>query len=204
MTRALVALSVVALGTPALAADVYEQGAFKLEASGFYKPSLTLYAMQPSLVDATKSLQAAIDDARTLVPPELASELPSSMTLPAAVGLSTHTLRLQARAAWTEKLDLEVAWQLGAVIASHPAFAGTGSSGFLGSTLVTAHGPPGRLHSVSARPRRVQAAAQPRPPGGDLAHRARHRGRRSPGHLVGHGPAVEPHRPDEPFRAHRP
>jgi hypothetical protein len=138
MSRALAALLVAALGTPVLAADIYEQGSFKLEASGFYKPALTLYAMQPSLVEATKSLQAAIDEARTLVPPEVGTALPASMTLPGSVGLSTHTLRLQARAAWTEKLDLEVAWQLGAVIASNPAFAGTGSSGFLGSPLVTA------------------------------------------------------------------
>lgn len=131
------ALATLLAATVGHAADVVEVGSFKVEASGFYKPYVSALVLQPGLVDGVNRLQTAIDEARTLLPPDLAAQLPPSVALPAVLGLSTQTARVQARATWGDRLELEAAWQLSGIISSSAAFAGNGGALF-GAAPVTA------------------------------------------------------------------
>jgi hypothetical protein len=118
------------LPAPAAAGVLASDGPWTLEASGFYKPALTGLVLQPSLVQGLASLQAALDQATPGGGRRLA--------VPAAAGLSTHTLRLGGKLLYGEALELEAAWQLTGLVASDPAFLSTGASSFLGASLVTA------------------------------------------------------------------
>jgi len=132
------ALAVALLGHTASAAELWKNGPWTLEGSGFYKPYVSWLRLQDSLVDGTLDLARAVDEARALVPPELAAQLPAMRPLPRQVGLTTHTLRLGGKVSWTDALELEAAWQAAVIIASDAAFAGAGSSSYLGASLITA------------------------------------------------------------------
>lgn len=124
-------------GAPALAAEVWKDGPWAVEASGFVKPYASWLRMQNSLHQGTEAMARAVEEARSLLPPDLAARLPATTALPLQVGVTTHTLRVGAKATWTDALELEVAWQAAFVVASSPAFAGAGSSTYLGASLVT-------------------------------------------------------------------
>jgi len=124
----------------ARAAEVWksEGGRWTVEMNGFYKPYLSWLRMQNSLFQGTAAMASAVDEARALLPPEVSAQVPAMSPLPLQVGLSTQTLRAGAKVSWTDALELEVAWQVAAVLASDAAFAGTGSSTYLGANLITA------------------------------------------------------------------
>jgi hypothetical protein len=92
---------------------------------------------QSSLVEGTKDLAGALDQAKAMVPPETAAQLPSLSGLPLQVGISTHTFRVGGKVSWTDALELEVAWQAAVILASDAAFAGAGGSSYLGAALIT-------------------------------------------------------------------
>lgn len=121
----------------ASAAEVWKSGDWSIDGSGFYKPYLSWLRFQDSLVEGTKDMAAALDEARALLPPETAAQLPALSGLPLQVGISSHTFRLGGKVSWTDALELEVAWQAAVILASAPAFAGAGGSSYLGATLVT-------------------------------------------------------------------
>jgi hypothetical protein len=113
---------------PGLGAELLKEGPWTVEVSGFYKPAVSLLLMQPSLVQGLGSLQAALAAAGSA----------QQLAVPAGGAVSTHTLRADGKLSWTDALELEVAWQLTGVVASDPAFVASGSSSYLGATLVTA------------------------------------------------------------------
>lgn len=114
-----------------------EDGSRSVELSGFLKPYSAWLLLPPGLVDATAELERVFDETRPLLPPEYAAELPDEVTLPAQVGMSTLTGRLQGRAVFLSALELEAAWQAALVVSSSSSFgAGTTQAGVLGSSLV--------------------------------------------------------------------
>jgi hypothetical protein len=124
--------------TSASAAEVWKSAdeAWLLEGSGFYKPYASWLVLPASLVSGTQALQSAVDGARLLVPPEQAAALPTGLAAPSQVGLVTNTLRLAGRLSWRDKLELTVAWQVAAIVASSASFAASSSSSYLGASLI--------------------------------------------------------------------
>ncbi|MFZ5446390.1 MAG: hypothetical protein ACOZQL_40760 [Myxococcota bacterium] len=114
--RPLVLLALCAL--PALAKEVArdEHGAV-LEASGFYKSLLSAVVLRPETVDATR---------------QQVSLLGLKTTVPEAGFTNAHLLRLASKFRFEDKVELDVAWQLQATLASDPLFA---ASSPLSSTI---------------------------------------------------------------------
>lgn len=135
------ALCAIVTLIPALAsaAEIWksQSESWLLEGTGFYKPYVSWLGLPSSLVEGTKAMQSAIDGARPLLPPAQAAALPSSFALPSNIGLTTSTVRASLKLSFQSKLELDVAYQLAAVIASSPQFAAAGSSNLLGAQLVT-------------------------------------------------------------------
>ena len=138
MSRWRAGLILAIASSSASAAELWKHGDWTLEGSGFYKPYVSWLRLQDSLVLGTTEMARALEEARGLLPPEVAGQLPSLKALPLQVGLTTHTLRLGGKASWTDALEFEVAWQAAVILASDAAFAGAGGSSYLGASLITA------------------------------------------------------------------
>src|SRR5512140_928647 len=123
--------------SPALAGVLWSgaDGARTLEGDAFYKTLGTGVALPQALVDGTAQLQRAVDEARAVLPPDLAARLPSNLALPEGGALSAHMARAHGRLLWDGWLEVSAAWELDALVASNAAFAGgLGVSGaFAGS-----------------------------------------------------------------------
>lgn len=102
-----------------------EDGASALEVRAFYKSFGAALRMQPGLVDGTVALQRLVDELREQVP----AELPTDLALPAYGATSTHVARVWGRLLFLRKFELSAGWQLGAAVASSPAFLGGGGLG---------------------------------------------------------------------------
>lgn len=114
-----------------------EDGVVVVEASGFYKSYGSWLVMPPSLVEAVDVLGELVDETRAQLPPEAADALPPVSSLPAHVGLSTQTARLQGLVRVGEQLTLEGAWQFSVIASTAAAFgAGSTQAGVLGTALV--------------------------------------------------------------------
>jgi hypothetical protein len=90
-----------------------EDGSSTIEGKAFYKALGTGLRLAPGLVVETAEL------ARLLGNPDVA--------LPGAGASTGHVVRLEGTANVTELLELDVAYQVGALVASHPAFTGGAS-----------------------------------------------------------------------------
>lgn len=137
--RALVLLCACVLATPARALEraLTEDGSVRVEASGFFKPYASWLVLPPALVDSARELDTLFEETRALLPPEQQGALPSDLTLPQHVGITTHTVRVQARAVLFERLELEGAYQLAGIFSSAASFgAGSAQAGVLGTALV--------------------------------------------------------------------
>ncbi len=100
-----------------------------LEVGGFYKALGAGMVLPDGLVANMDALARAVEEARESLPTSVAATLPLFEPMPGEGALSTQVARLQARLLWGEHLDAEVAWQLGASVASAPAFAGGAALG---------------------------------------------------------------------------
>jgi hypothetical protein len=90
-----------------------QDGSSSIEGKAFYKALGTGVRLAPGLTVETAEL------ARILGRPDLA--------LPGAGASTGHLVRLEGKANVKELLEFDVAYQVGALIASHPAFAGGAS-----------------------------------------------------------------------------
>jgi len=90
-----------------------QDGSSEIQGKAFYKALGTGVRLAPGLVVETAEL------ARILGEPGLA--------LPGAGGSTGHVVRLEGTANVKELLEFDVAYQLGALVASHPAFTGGAS-----------------------------------------------------------------------------
>jgi hypothetical protein len=114
-----------------------DDGTVVVEVGGFYKSYGSWLVMPPSLVEAVDVLADVVDDTRALLPPEAAGAVPPVSPLPAHVGLSTQTARLQGLMRIGEHLTVEGAWQLSMIASTAAAFgAGSTQAGVLGTALV--------------------------------------------------------------------
>lgn len=116
MSRAL--LLAALLAAPALAKEVArdEKGGV-LEASGFYKSLLSAAVLQPETVELARR-QVSLLGLKT--------------TVPDAGFTNAHLLRLASKFHFEDKVELDVAWQLQATLASDAVFA---SSSALSTTI---------------------------------------------------------------------
>ncbi len=114
-----------------------DDGSRVVTASAFIKPYAAWLLLPPDLVRATVELERVLDDARDLLPPEYAGQIPSGVTLPEHLGSSTWTARVQGQAAFFDALELEAAWQAASVLSSSTAVgAGAPQLGVLGAEAV--------------------------------------------------------------------
>src|SRR3954469_15430993 len=96
-------------------------GSVSLEGRAFYKVLGTGVRLTPGLVLTTAELERILDEAR---PEQGLPPAPSSMALPGAGANTGHVVRLEGKAAWKELLEVDLSYQVGALVASHPAFTG--------------------------------------------------------------------------------
>ncbi len=94
-----------------------------LEGSGFFKPYGSWLLLPSSLVQGTDALARA-------------QGVPAG-ALPQNVGLNTDTLRVSTKLSWEGHIELIAAYQATAVLATAAAFTASGSSTYLGASLVT-------------------------------------------------------------------
>lgn len=111
-----------------------KDGSSSIEGKAFYKALGAGFRLAPGLVVETAEL------ARLLDQPGLA--------LPGAGGSTGHVVRLEGKANVKELLELDVAYQLGALVASHPAF--TGGASLAGAFTAEGGGPQRRLLDLPA------------------------------------------------------
>ena len=127
--RAVVVLVAGSVCSPAAAsaAELWtaQDGGSSLELRAFYKSLGAGLRMQDGVVEIGRALDAVVAEARAALPPEQAALLPDSATVPVWGGLEAHAGRIWGRLLLRERLELEAGWQLGMIIASDPALAGT-------------------------------------------------------------------------------
>lgn len=113
------------------AKDVWtsKDGTSSIDVSAFYKTFTTGLRMRSGLVDASKAIADLVASARSSLPPEQAALVPEVRAIPLYGGTSTNNARIWSRFVIKDQYEFLLAWQLGAIIASDPAFAASASLG---------------------------------------------------------------------------
>ncbi|HYV50004.1 MAG TPA: hypothetical protein VFA20_34350 [Myxococcaceae bacterium] len=106
-----------------------QDGSSALEGKAFYKALGTGVRLAPGLVVETAELARLLDQ--------------PGVALPGSGASTGHVVRLEGKAHYQELLELDVAYQLGALVASHPAF--TGGASLTGAFTAEGGGPQRRL-----------------------------------------------------------
>ncbi|HEY8209981.1 MAG TPA: hypothetical protein VIG99_20995 [Myxococcaceae bacterium] len=106
-----------------------------LEGRAFYKVLGTGVRLSPGLVLTAAELERILDEAR--VESGGAPNASGGLVLPGAGGSTGHVARLEGKATWKELLEVDLAYELDAVMASNPAFVGGPT---LSTTLTGAEG----------------------------------------------------------------
>lgn len=126
---AFVAASLSSLTTEAKDVWTSKDGESSLEVNAFYKAFATGLRMRSGLVDGSKAIETLVASVRESLPPEQASLVPEVRAIPLYGGTSTHNARIWSRLVLRDRFEFLAAWQLGAIIASDPAFAASASLG---------------------------------------------------------------------------
>ncbi|MBI4821773.1 MAG: hypothetical protein HY791_36270 [Deltaproteobacteria bacterium] len=107
------------------AAELTLSNGWVLEGRVFYKTQAQWLTSSRGLVEGTSSLEVVLDEVRASAP-ALGNLIPDGIAVPRHALLSVHTARGTGRWIMGESLELSAALELGALVASAPAFTSGG------------------------------------------------------------------------------